>query len=103
MTLRDRILYFRQHRFVRGVATLQSGYIVLNIIQAGAGVLLARILGPAEFGVFALAIGMASLASALVGIGIQDVGPTLIGEAYAKRDRQAILDIAGFIDRKSVV
>ena len=91
-----------QHRFVRGVAVLQTGSFATGIIQALVGVFLARWLQPELFGVFALAFSLASLISIFVGAGVQDAVAqdamsTVLSEAYVRKDRAAIKDALAFL------
>lgn len=89
--------YFYQNRFVRKTVTLQAGSFAGNIIQAGIGVIIARLLQPELFGIYALAIGMASMTSLILGMGIQEAVSSLLGRAYARKDKTEIENIFGFM------
>jgi len=98
----EKIKYLFQHRFIRGVAILQTGSFATGIIQALVGVFLARWLQPELFGVFALAFSLASLISVFVGAGVQDAVAqdamsTVLSEAYVRKDRAAIKDALAFL------
>ena len=97
MRIKERIEYFRQHRFVRQVVVLQSGNFVGNFIQALIGVFLARILQPHLFGVYSIAIGLGSLAALFLGLGAFSAAAPLIGESYAKKDHQTVQEVIGFL------
>ena len=97
MGLKDRIQYFRQHRFVKQAATLQVGNIIGNFIQALIGVFIARILQPELFGVYSIAIGLGSLAAIFIGFGAFNAGATLIGEKYARDDHSGVKEVLGFL------
>ena len=84
------------HSFVRNVATLQIGSFAGNFIQAGIGIFLARMLQPERFGEYALAIGMASLASIVLGSGIQDAAANLLGSSYARKDAEETKNVLAF-------
>ncbi len=103
VSARDKISYFHQHRFVRNVATLQAGSFFGNFIQAGIGVMIARILQPELFGVYSLAFGLASLVSILLGSGIQDAISALLGAAYAKKDKEEVTEILSFTVKITVI
>jgi len=70
--IKDNILHLRQHSFIKNVATLQMGSFTGSIIQAGIGIVIARLLQPELFGVYSLAIGLASMTSLVLGMGIQE-------------------------------
>lgn len=93
----NKFLYLRNHYFVKNVATLQIGSFLGNFIQAGIGIFLARILQPARFGEYALAIGMASLASMVLGSGIQDAVANMLGSSYARKDAEETKDVLAFM------
>ena len=91
-----------QHKFIRGVAVLQTGSFATGVIQALAGVFVARWLQPELFGVYALAFSLASLISIFVGAGIQDAVAqdamtTVLSEAYAKKDTGEIKNALAFL------
>ena len=87
----------RSSGFVRNVVTLQTGSFFANIFQAVVGILLARLLQPEFFGVYALAFGIASVASLVVGVGIQEATSSLLGGAYSRGDKNEVSDILGFM------
>lgn len=86
-----------QNAFVRKTATLQAGSFAGNVIQAGIGILIARLLQPELFGVYALAFGMASMTTLIIGMGIQEAVSSMLGRAYAQRDKAEIENILGFM------
>lgn len=97
LTLREKISYYRQHWFVRNVATLQAGSFAGSVIQAGIGIIIARLLQPELFGVYALAFGLASVTTLVIGMGIQEAVSSLLGRAYAQKDKVEIENILGFM------
>lgn len=88
---------------MRNVATLQAGSFIGNFIQAGLGVMIARILQPELFGVYSLAFGLASLVSILLGSGIQDAVAALLGAAYAKKDKEEVTEILSFTVKITII
>src|SRR3989344_2164122 len=96
-TIGDKISYFRQRSFVKNVAMLQMGSFGGSIIQAVIGIVIARLLQPELFGVYALAIGMASMTSLILGMGIQEAVSSLLGRAYAREDKAEVENILGFM------
>ena len=101
--LKDKFLYYRQHWFVRNVAALQTGSFIGNLIQAGIGVVIARILQPELFGIYSLAFGLASLASVLLGSGIQDAVSALLGAAYARKNKEEVYEILSFTLKMTII
>jgi len=89
--------YFFRHTFVRKTATLQAGSFGGTIVQAVIGIVIARLLQPELFGVYSLAIGMASMTSLILGMGIQEAVSSLLGRAYAKGDKAEVENILGFM------
>lgn len=95
--VRNKIDEYRQHYFVRNFATLQIGNVIGNILQAGAGVVIARLLQPERFGVYTLAFSLASLFSVFLGTGAQDAATTVVGGAYAREDKQEVHNVLAFL------
>ncbi|OGN10648.1 MAG: hypothetical protein A3J46_05580 [Candidatus Yanofskybacteria bacterium RIFCSPHIGHO2_02_FULL_41_11] len=97
MNLTRKFDYFYKNQFIRKTATLQAGSFAGNIIQAGIGIIIARLFQPELFGVYSLAIGMASMTSLILGMGIQEAVSSLLGRAYAKGDGAEVENILGFM------
>ncbi|OGN07729.1 MAG: hypothetical protein A3C61_00050 [Candidatus Yanofskybacteria bacterium RIFCSPHIGHO2_02_FULL_39_10] len=97
--LREKFNYYRQHGFIRNVATLQVGSFAGTLVQALAGVFLARMLQPELFGVYSLAFGLASLGGLLLGAGTQEAVSTLLGSAYARQSGEEVRDALAFLIR----
>ena len=95
--LKEKFYYFQNHWFVRNVMTLQTGSFAGTFIQAVIGIILARLLQPELFGIYALAIGLASMTTLIIGMGIQEAVSSMLGRAYAMRDKDEIENILGFM------
>lgn len=102
LSLKEKIKYYRQHWFVRSVITLQVGSFAGTVYQAIVGIFLARLLQPELYGVYALAFGMASVGSFLIGAGNQEAVSTLLGSAYAKTDREEIKEVLAYLIKITV-
>src|SRR3989344_5343730 len=89
--------YFYQNGFARKVATLQAGSFSGVIVQAVIGIVIARLLQPELFGIYALAIGMAGMTSLVLGMGIQEAVSSLLGRAYARKDDVEVKNILSFM------
>lgn len=95
--LKEKFDYYRQHWFIRNVATLQAGSFASSIIQSGIGILIARLLQPELLGIYSLAFGLAAMTSLVIGAGIQEAVSSLLGGAYAQKDRVEVENIFGFM------
>ncbi len=93
-SFRERISYFRQHTFVRNVATLQLGSFLGNFIQALIGVFLARLLQPERYGIYAIAFSLASLV--FITTGVQEAVTVALAETYTKRDKEGTRNALAF-------
>lgn len=89
--------YFYQNGFVRKTVTLQAGSFSGTVVQAVIGIVIARLLQPELFGVYSLAIGMASMTSLILGMGIQEAVSSLLGRAYARKDSIEVENILSFM------
>lgn len=99
---RDRISYFYQHWFVRKAVTLQTGSFIGTFIQAFAGVVLARIFQPENYGIYTLAFSIAGITSLFMGAGIQEASTVLLGESYAQKDEERSREMMGFLMKMSL-
>src|SRR3989338_9096780 len=95
--LKEQFSYFKESKFIRNVATLQAGSFLGSVIQAGIGIIIARPLKPVLFGIYALAFGMASLTTLIIGMGIQEAVSSMLGRAYAQKDKTEMENILGFM------
>src|SRR3989338_11427702 len=95
--LKEQFSYFKESKFIRNVATLQAGSFLGSVIQAGIGIIIARLLEPELFGIYALAFGMASLTTLIIGMGIQEAVSSLLGRAYGQGDKKEVENILGFM------
>ncbi|MEK7600452.1 MAG: oligosaccharide flippase family protein [Patescibacteria group bacterium] len=101
--IREKIEYFRTHTFVRNTAILQAGNMFGNVFQAFAGIIMARILQPEAFGVYALSFSLAGFISIFLGVGAQDAVTTILGGAYARNDAREIRNALAFLAKITVI
>lgn len=94
---KDKFLYYRSHWFVKNVAMLQAGSFGGTIVQAVVGIFIARLLQPELLGIYSLAFGLAAMTSLIIGAGIQEAVSSLLGRAYAQKDRVETENILGFM------
>ncbi len=97
MNLKEHFLYLYRHRFVKQTATLQIGSFAGNVVQAVIGILIARLLQPELLGIYSLAFGLAAVTSLIIGAGIQEAVSSLLGRAYAQKDKAETDNILGFM------
>ena len=97
MSLKERFTGLYNHSFLRNVALLQVGSILGTLLQALAGIFIARLLQPELFGVYALAFSLASLAGIFMATGVGDGITSIVAGAYARRDRDTIAEALGFL------
>ncbi len=83
-------------QFVRETVMLQAGSLATTFVQAVAGVLIARILAPEQFGAYALAFSVASIATLLLGSGAADAIAPFVSRAWAANDSMGIRMAYGF-------
>lgn len=94
---------FWRSGFARNALTLQAGGFVGNIIQALAGILIARWLQPELFGIYTLAFSLAGLISFFLGVGAQEAVTTVIGRAYAQNDQPKVEEALAFLFKINLV
>ena len=101
MVIFERARYFINHHFVRKSVLLQAGNIAGTFVQAVAGVVLARLLGPHEFGRYAIVMSMAAVGSVLLGAGAADAMAPVLSRARHSGDdarmRDAMLFLGKFV------
>lgn len=97
--IQDKILYFKSHRFVQGVATLQFAGFLGSVIQAILGLFLARALQPENFGIYVIAFGLASLI--FISTGVHETTLVVLGETYTNNDRVGTKDALAFFVRST--
>jgi len=76
-----RLQNYLSHRFLRESMLLQVGSMGAMFVQAIAGVLLARILGPHEFGRLAIVMSLAAVGSVFLGAGAADAMAPVLSRA----------------------
>lgn len=102
MTLVERTRYFINHRFVRNSVVLQAGNVAGVLVQACAGILIARLLGPELFGQYSVAFSVASIVTILLGAGVQDAVAPQAARAWAVRDDRMLRAAIGFWAKFSI-
>ncbi|MEK7645679.1 MAG: oligosaccharide flippase family protein [Patescibacteria group bacterium] len=101
--IKDKIAYFRQHWFVKNLAVLQVGNFSNTFIQGLTGIIIARLLQPELFGIYAISFSLAGLLVLVVSFGIQDTGAALVGGTYARENHQGTKEAFLFLGRLASV
>lgn len=83
--------------FTRSTVTLQLGVGAGMVVQAVAGILLARWLGPEMFGQYALAFSLAAIGSVVLGAGAFDALIPHVARAWAGEDRSGVRPALAFL------
>ncbi len=99
MVIFERARYFINHHFVRKSVLLQAGNIAGTFVQAVAGVVLARLLGPHEFGRYAIVMSMAAVGSVLLGAGAADAMAPVLSRARHSGDDVGVRDAMLFLGK----
>lgn len=102
-SIKDRINYFRQHRFVKNLAILQIGNFGTTILQGVCGIIIARLLQPQLFGVYAIAFSLAGLLVLLVSFGVQDAVTTIVSGTHAREDHAGTRGAFMFLAKMSFI
>ena len=97
MFLKNKIEFFRQHKFVRDTAILQVGNVTGTLIQGIAGVILARLFQPELFGIYSLAFGLGATIVVFFSVISQDSVSAILANPYTSQDRERLTTALAFI------
>lgn len=103
MTIRDQVNYFRQHRFVKNLAILQVGNFGTTILTGVCSIIIARLLQPQLFGVYAIAFSLAGLLVLIVSFGVQDAVTTIVSGTHARDDHAGTRGAFMFLAKMSFI
>ncbi len=101
LSLKNKLNYFRRHNFVRSVAFLQMASVIGNFVQALIGVFIARLLQPGNYGVYTIALSLASLI--FISTGVQETITVILGKTHTENNRPATVDALAFFLRFTIV
>lgn len=90
-------------KFVRDTAALQAGKLVTIGLASLSYVLTLRLLGPDEYGVYGLALGLIALLFTFDLTGMGTAAPTRLGIAIGGRDAAEVLNIMAVFIRTSMI
>lgn len=90
-------------RFFRHASILQAGSFVQFGISFVGSIAIARLLGPDQYGVWAIAIALAGIFALFLDWGQGGGAMVLFSKAYAKGDAQEMRNIGGFYIRTTIL
>lgn len=88
-----------RHPITRTVAVFQLGSVGAMFVQAVAGVVVARLVGPAEYGRYAIVMSMAAIGSVLLGAGAADAMAPVLTRAHHSGDDDGVRDAMLFLGK----
>lgn len=88
---------------MKNLAILQIGNFSNTFIQGLTGIIIARLLQPELFGIYAISFSLAGLLVMIVSFGIQDTGATIVSGTYAREDKQGTKNAFLFLGRMASV
>lgn len=95
----QRIRAVLARRFVRHAALLQVGTVGAMLVQAVANIVVARQLGPDQFGRYAIAMSLAAVGSVLLGAGAADAMAPVVSRARHERDERGLQNAFLFLGK----
>ncbi|GAB4572849.1 MAG: hypothetical protein Kow0077_13480 [Anaerolineae bacterium] len=90
-------------KFVQDTITLQAGTMALTFVTAASFVIVVRVLGPEQYGVYQLVLTMFGLLMTLNLTGLRPSTVTRLAEAVGAGDRERIRDLMGFFLQASAL
>lgn len=94
MNVFSRLFALRSNHFVRDLATMQVGSGIYMVFSLAANIVFARMLGPDEFGLYAVVLAFVATVRAFTNIGHGTAFQVFFAEQFGKRDR---LGMAGVL------
>jgi O-antigen/teichoic acid export membrane protein len=96
MRFLDKIIDLSKKSFIRDTSILQLGSFVSFGISAFSSIIIARLLGSDNYGIYALVFSFASLVGIFMNVGVSYTVLTLLPAAYTKKDKLEITNILGY-------
>lgn len=95
--------YLTNHWFVKNLAILQVGNFGTTLLQGVCSIIIARLLQPQLFGIYAIAFSLAGLLVLVVSFGVQDAVTTIVSGTYARDDHAGTRGAFMFLAKMSFV
>ena len=99
----EKLLAFFKIKFVKDTLILQAGTVVTMGANLATSVLLARILQPERYGIYALVFSLYGLIGLFGNVGVGLATVTRLAEAYAKRDEEEVTNLLAFFVKMSAI
>lgn len=101
--MNQKLLALFKIKFVKDTLILQFGTLVTMGANLATSVLLARILQPERYGIYALVFSLYGLIGLLSNVGVGQATVTRLAEAYAKRDEEEVTNLLAFFVKMSAI
>jgi PST family polysaccharide transporter len=89
-------------KFVRDTVTLQIGKITLTLVSAFSTIIVTRVIGPQQYGIYGLADSFFSLFLALDISGATTITSTRLAQAIGAKDQQAAVNVLAYAMQASL-
>jgi len=101
--INEKLLALFKIKFVKDTLFLQAGTVVTMGANFITSVVLARILQPERYGIYALVFSLYGLIGLFGNVGVGPATVTRLAEAYAKRDEEEITNLLAFFVKMSAI
>jgi O-antigen/teichoic acid export membrane protein len=101
--MKEKIRSLFRYNFVKDTAILQAGTFISTGLSFAASVVFARVLGPEDYGIYALIFAFVGLIEIFMNWGADYATITLLAEAWARRDKEEIKNIIVFFVKTSLI
>ena len=101
--INEKLLALFKIKFVKHTLILQFGTLTTMGANLATSVLLARILQPERYGIYALAFSLYGLIGLFGNVGVGQATVTRLAEAYAKRDEEEVTNLLAFFVKVSAI
>lgn len=97
------ISQFIKRPFIKGLAVLEIGNILNIAIMAVASIVVARFLGPSDYGLYSIAFAAAGIFTLFLNFGQNTTALTIGAEKHFKKDGKALEEVFGYLAKLSFV
>ena len=101
--INEKLLALFRIKFVKDTLILQFGTLATMGANLATSVLLARILQPERYGIYALVFSLYGLIGLFGNVGVGQATVTRLAEAYAKGDEEEVTDLLAFFVKMSAI
>jgi len=101
--INEKLLALFKIKFVKDTLFLQAGTVVAIGANFITSVVLARILQPERYGIYALVFSLYGLIGLLANVGVGPATVTRLAEAYARKDEEEVTNLLAFFVKMSAI